>query len=143
MTDLNVDDFCKDTARALTTLYAAFPRPHTLFVEDIAGPDEIDEFGLHSPRHLACFAGLLWLAEEGYLRFVDTIRQEAVDQAVLTGRAFALLSAPAPGFEPAHAAALPESAREEQRTRVNRLRHALAQRSSPLIREAVLELVSA
>lgn len=68
MSDINVDDFCKDAARALLFLYRAFPRPHTLFVEDLCGPDRVDEFGMHSDRHLACFSTLLWLADEGYLR---------------------------------------------------------------------------
>ena len=94
MADLHLDDFYGDVARALLTLLQAFPRPHTLFVEDICGPDEPDEFGLHSKRHQACFAALLWLAEEGYLRHAGPVRQEAVDQAVLSSRALLLLNAP-------------------------------------------------
>ena len=143
MSDINVDDFCKDAARALTALYGTFPRPHTLFVEDIAGADEVDEFGMHSNRHMACFGALLWLAEEGFLRFTDTIRQEALDQAVLTGRAFTLLSTPVPGFQPPGAADLPPSLRAEQQSHVHRLRHALEQRSSAETREAMLSLMSA
>ena len=84
MADLHVEEFYKDAAIALVQLYGAFPRRINLFVEDIAGPDEPDEFGLHSKRHMACFGALLWLAEEGLVRYVDTIRQEALDQAVLT-----------------------------------------------------------
>ena len=143
MTDINVDDFCKDTGRTLLVLYRSFPRPVTLFVEDLCGPDRPDEFGMHSERHLACFSALLWLAQEGFLRFVDTIRQEAVDQAVLTGRSFMLLSTPVPGFEPAHATELPESLRLEQQTHVHRLEHALGERSSSRIRAAVLDLLTA
>lgn len=37
---------------------------------------------------------MLWLAEEGFIRSDDTIRQEAIDQAVLTGRCFADLLKP-------------------------------------------------
>lgn len=85
MADIHVEEFYRDVAIALSQLYSAFPRRINLFVEDIAGPDEPDEFGLHSKRHMACFGALLWLAEEGFLRYVDTIRQEALDQAVLTG----------------------------------------------------------
>lgn len=143
MSDINVDDFCKDAARALTALYGSFPRPHALFVEDIAGPDQVDEFGMHSNRHMACFGALLWLAEEGFLRFVDTIRQEALDQAVLTGRAFTLLSTPVPGFLPPGAADLPPSLRSEQQSHVHRLRHALEQRSSNQVREAMMTLMNA
>lgn len=95
MADIHIEEFYKDTAIALVQLYNAFPRRVNLFVEDIAGPDEPDEFGLHSRRHMACFGSLLWLEEEGLLRYVDTIRQEALDQAVLTQQAFSRLSAPA------------------------------------------------
>ncbi|KXS51210.1 MAG: hypothetical protein AWU57_4405 [Marinobacter sp. T13-3] len=96
MADIHVEEFYKDVAVALVQLYSVFPRRTNLFVEDIAGPDEPDEFGLHSPRHMACFGALLWLEEEGLLRYVDTIRQEALDQAVLTQKAFVRLSTPAP-----------------------------------------------
>lgn len=96
MADIHVEEFYKDVAVALVQLYSVFPRRTNLFVEDIAGPDEPDEFGLHSNRHMACFGTLLWLEEEGLLRYVDTIRQEALDQAVLTHKAFVRLSAPAP-----------------------------------------------
>lgn len=148
MTDINVDDFCKDAARTLLALYAAFPRPLTLYVEDIAGPDETDEFGMHSDRHLACFSAFLWLAEEGWVRFGDTIRQEAVDQVVLTGRAFTLLSTPVPGGEMLPdemrgANDIPESVRQEYRTRVHRLERSLAERSSTRIRAAMMDLMAA
>lgn len=143
MTGINVDDFCKDAARALLVLYRAFPRPHSLFVEDLCGPDRVDEFGMHSDRHLACFSALLWLAEEGLLRYVDTVRQEAVDQAVLTGPAFTLLSTPAPGYRPPHAEALPDSVRREQQTYLHRLERALEERSSSSVRTAVLDLLTA
>lgn len=96
MADIHVEEFYKDVAIALVQLYGAFPRRVNLFVEDIAGADEPDEFGLHSKRHMACFGALLWLEEEGLLRYVDTIRQEALDQAVLTRKAFMRLSTPAP-----------------------------------------------
>ncbi len=95
MADIHIDEFYKDVAIALVQLYNAFPRRINLFVEDIAGVDEPDEFGLHSRRHMACFGALLWLSEEGLLRYVDTIRQDALDQAVLTREAFVRLSSPA------------------------------------------------
>ncbi len=142
MSGLNVDEFCKDAARTLLALYDAFPRPHCLFVEDLCGPDQEDEFGMHSSRHLACLAAILWLAEEGYLRYSDTVRQQAVDQAVLSGHAFTRLSAPAPGFDPPDAANLPDMVRRDHQTRAHRLRWALEQRSSAQIRAAVLELLA-
>lgn len=95
MSDIHILDFYKDAAKTLLQLYKCFPRKDIVFVEDIAGPDDPDEFGLHSTRHQACFSSFLWLADSGYLSFDDTIRQEAIDQACLSHRAFTLLSAPA------------------------------------------------
>ncbi|BFM19933.1 hypothetical protein [Gilvimarinus japonicus] len=93
MADIHITDFYRDAAKALNQIYNSFPRLVTMFVEDISGPDTPDEFGLHSPRHQACFATLLWLAAEGYIRYQDTIRQEAIDQVTLTHKGFTLLSA--------------------------------------------------
>jgi hypothetical protein len=92
MADIHITDFYRDAAKALNVIYSSFPRQITVFVEDISGPDTPDEFGLHSPRHQACFATLLWLAAEGYIRYQDTIRQEAIDQVTLTHKGFILLS---------------------------------------------------
>lgn len=92
MADLNLLDFYKDAALALLHLHMTFPRKVELYVEDLIGPDHVDEFGLHSKRHDACYGALLWLAEEGYLRYQTTIRQDAIDQAVLTGKSLVLLS---------------------------------------------------
>ncbi len=133
MADIHVEEFYKDSAIALVQLYGAFPRRINLFVEDIAGPDEPDEFGLHSKRHMACFGALLWLSEEGLLRYVDTIRQEALDQAVLTRDAFIRLSAPAPqalvkefGTPPeSPASPLPPSVQEDLSTHIHLIRRAL------------------
>ncbi|WP_369602258.1 hypothetical protein AAIA72_04650 [Hahella sp. SMD15-11] len=103
MHDLHIDDFFKDAARILLQLYMAFPRPILLIAEDISGPDTPDEYGLHSPRHQACLATMLWLAEEGWLRYESQLRQEGLDQAVLTARSVARLSASAsPGVSRAH-----------------------------------------
>lgn len=92
MADLHIDDFYQDVARIFLRLYAIFPRKTTLYVDDISGPDEPDEFGLHHPRFEACFSAMVWLAEHGYLSFEDNIRQEALDQVVLSQKAFLLLS---------------------------------------------------
>lgn len=93
MADLHLIDFYRDTALILLTLQRAFPRRMDLFVEDLIGPDQVDEFGLHTKRHEACLGAMLWLAEEGYLRFVTSIRQEGIDQAVLTAGALVKLTA--------------------------------------------------
>lgn len=92
MSDLHIDDFYRDAARILAALYAQFPRKTTLYVEDISGPDTPDEFGLHSPRHQACFHTMMWLGSCDYLRYEQAVRQEALDQVVLTHRGFLLLS---------------------------------------------------
>jgi len=145
MADIHVEEFYKDAAVALVQLYGAFPRRVDLYVEDIAGPDEPDEFGLHSKRHMACFGALLWLAEEGFLRYVDTIRQEALDQAVLSQEAFIRLSSPAPealveelkGPEDATKATLPPSLQEDLSSHIHLVRTALKSRQSVRISRAV------
>jgi hypothetical protein len=141
MADIHVEDFFKDLAKILARLYASFPRRATVFVEDLVGADEPDEFGMHSERHLACFAALLWLADEGYLRFEATIRQEAIDQAVLTARCFSALCSVAPG-ESADDPTLPDSIRLEHRTTIYRLREAVKSQSSALLRSIVVDLMS-
>jgi hypothetical protein len=92
MADLHIEDFFKDAVKIINQLYLNFPIKSSVFVEDISGDDTPDEYGLHSPRHQACFGCMLWLADEGYIRFEETIRQEAIDQAVLTQKSFSLFS---------------------------------------------------
>lgn len=141
MADIHIEEFYKDVAIALVQLYGAFPRRINLFVEDIAGPDEPDEFGLHSKRHMACFGALLWLSEEGLLRYIDTIRQEALDQAVLTRDAFTRLSSPAPQAlarefgtsDGASVSSLPPSVKEDLSTHVHLIRTALRSGNSARI----------
>ncbi|HAN52622.1 MAG TPA: hypothetical protein DCQ75_06310, partial [Pseudomonas sp.] len=60
--DLQIDDFYKDAAGGLLALYQAFPRKIALYVEDLIGREEPDEFGLPSKRHQSCLGALLWLA---------------------------------------------------------------------------------
>lgn len=138
MSDINVDDFFQDAARTLITLYQVFPRRKSVFVEDISGPEEPDEFGMHSNRYLACYSTLLWLAEEGYLRYEEPIHQQAIDQAVLTGRCFTLLASPLAdsGGDPD----LPDSVRLERSSSIHRLRTALKARSSAQLRAEMLAL---
>lgn len=91
MLDVHIDDFFKDCAVILLHGFKYFPTKQILYVEDICGPDEADEFGLHSPRHLAAFGAIIWLQEEGYIRFNDVDRQISVDEFVLTSKAFTRL----------------------------------------------------
>lgn len=92
MSDLHIDDFYKNCALIFKRLFHSFPQKCILYVEDIVGPDQPDDFGLHSPSFLNGFSAMLWLAEEGYIRYEETIKQEALDQVVLTQRGFLLLS---------------------------------------------------
>lgn len=143
MADLHIEDFYKDCVRVLSALYTAFPRPITIYVEDISGPDEVDEFGLHSTRHEACLAAMLWLGEEGWIRYGETIRREAIDQATLTSRMFTFLVQPVTTTPVAVAADLPESERALRAQRIHVLRLALKQRSMPRLRHLMQELLAA
>ncbi len=124
--DLQIDDFYRDAAGGLLLLYQSFPRKLALYVEDLIGREEPDEFGLPSKRHQSCLGALLWLAEEGYLRFDSCIAYDALDQAVLTEKGFLRLSRGVP-----HALregeALPPSVRRVHATLAFQLREALAQ----------------
>lgn len=91
MADLHLIDFYKDTAQALVILHGSFPRKIELYVEDLIGSDHVDEFGLHSKRHESCLGAFLWLAEEGYIRYNSAIRQEGIDQVILTSKTVVLL----------------------------------------------------
>src|SRR5690554_2914840 len=93
MLDVHIHDFWKDCAAILLTGMRIFPRTQTLYIEDISGPDTIDEFGLHSDRHLAALGALQWLHEEGYVRFSNLHRQESVDDFALTSKSFTRLLA--------------------------------------------------
>ena len=93
---LHIDDFYRDASRALLALYRAFPRKTTLYVDELIGHLEPDEYGLPAVRHQSCLGTLLWLGEEGYLRHEGAIRHEGLDQAVLRQKGFLRLSARVP-----------------------------------------------
>lgn len=144
MADLHIEDFYKDAAQILLRLYSVFPRRENLYVEDFCGSDTPDEFGLPSPRHLACFGALVWLGEQGYLRYNAAIRQEALDQAVLTQKSLLLLSSRSemPWLEPApEQQDLPPSVLAESQTHIAQLRRALDSGSSILIRQTMHHLL--
>lgn len=146
MADIHIADFYKDAGRILVQLYKSFPRRVTLFVEDIAGPDSPDEFGLHSPRHEACLATMLWLAQSGYLSYESLIRQEAMDQVTLTQRGFTLLASPLALQEivglqaPGEDAATAEETASHAATGIQLLRNVLKLGSSTAIEQVMLEL---
>ena len=94
MIDVNIDDFYHDVAVTLLSLYQQFPQKVSLYIEDVCGPDEMDEFGLHSPRYLSCIAALAWLHDEGYIRYLDIIKQDTAEACTLTQKAFVKLVKP-------------------------------------------------
>lgn len=139
MADIHIDDFYRDSAKILVRLYAVFPRPVTLYVEDISGPDEPDEFGLHHPRFEACFSTMVWLAQHHYLLFEQIIRKEALDQAVLTEKAFLTLAASSRADQPSDKVPreVPLSINERSNTHITQLRNALDEGSSIQLKNAV------
>ena len=141
MSDINVSDFFKDAGLILNQLYRVFPRLATLYVEDVSGPDQLDEYGLHGTRHLACFNAMLWLAEEGLIRYHDTIRQDAIEHAVLTGPCFILLTKPRLHAVDGQLEDLTDSMRLDRSAKIHGIRTALKQRSSSEIKKAMLSLL--
>ena len=130
MSDLHIDDFCKDTAKIFLQLYKIFPQKSTLYVEDICGPDEPDDFGLHSPRFQSCFSAVIWLAESDYLSYSSLIQQEAFEEIVLSHRGFTFLSS----FD-----AEPNEENTKTITRIQQLRFVQKHGSSDKLTSVVLE----
>ena len=155
MSDLHIDDFCRDTARVLTLLYKQFPQKIILYVEDICGPDSPDEFGLHAPRFVAAFNTVLWLKETDYLNFSDTIRQEAFQDVTLSHRAFTFLSSlDTPATNLLHTSGATASNTENSHTatseiqpllpptlptRISVIRDTVANRSSEALKQLVMQ----
>lgn len=149
MADLHIDDFYRDSALIMLRLYKAFPRKTILYVDDISGPDTPDEFGLHSERYQSCFSAMVWLADQGYLEFDETIRDEALDQAVLTQRGFMLLSSRselelgiAEDEEVEDVSGLPPSVMERSLTNIIQVRRALSEGSSIMIQQVMHYLLA-
>lgn len=143
MADIHIDDFCRDVALVLVTLYNAFPRRHTLYVEDISGPDETDDVGLHSTRFHACLGAMLWLAEEGYIRYESLVYRDGIDQAIITNKTFVVLSAASDvRFDDPVDPSLPESVVLEKQSLIAQLRAALRSGSSKNITQIVRYFMS-
>lgn len=140
MGDIHIDDFYKDAGKILVQLYRSFPRKNLLLVEDISGSDTPDEYGLHSERHQSCFGAAIWLAESGYLSYGETIRQEGMDQVILTHKAFTLLSSTATTLITDIDPELPASVLETQQTNIHQLREALRAGDSQQIRRTMHNL---
>ena len=69
------------------------------------------------------------------------LRQDALDQATLTGRCFTALVSPASGAIVDQDAELPTYVQLEQGTHIHRIREALKNRSSIAVRTAMVELL--
>lgn len=141
--DLHIDDFNKDSARTLVLLYNSFPRQIELYVEDISGPDMTDDYGLHSPRHLACMSAIIWLAEEGLIRYDSLVRQDSFDNAVLTKKSYVLLSniIENPYFEIENPENLPESVLKSRHTRIVAIKKALQNGSSEQLKQIISDFI--
>jgi len=157
MADINIENFYRHIARALNILYTSFPSKAAIYVDNVAGIDEPDEYGLHSPEYTAGFYALLWLEEEGYIRYSDTIRQDGVDQATLTHKAFLRLTEIAePIFVEsqihhgedsnivsiAHAEDLSPSLLEDRKLVINQLRRAIRSGSSIAITKVITYILN-
>ena len=142
MTDIHIGDFNHDVALILIRLYKEFPRKVTLYVEDIAGYEEPDEFGLHSDRYLSCLGAMLWLSEEGLIRYESVVKQEAVDQAIITNPCFVLLNTASDYMiEGSVTDNIPPSIHHAKKRLINQLRAALKSGSSTVLENIVHELL--
>lgn len=139
MIDVHIDDFYHDIGATLLSLYQQFPRKISLYIEDVSGPDDVDEFGLHSQRHLSCMGAMLWLQDEGYIRFEELVREEAIEAATLTQKAFVKLIQPRPDAFNQYddGQEFSESAFKQHCTLAYQLHKALTEHNSIRVRELV------
>lgn len=144
VSDLHIEDFSKDLAKVLIFLYEYFPRKMEIYVEDINGPDDIDDYGLHSKRHLACLSAIVWLAEEGLIRYESLVKQESFDQTVLTKRSYVLLSSiiKIDANESAQESSeIPHSVLRNRSTRIAQIKKAVKSGSSEAIKLTIASFI--
>ena len=127
--DLHIDDFYQDAAQGLVSLYQAFPRKITLYLDELVGVLPTDEVGLPHPRQRQCLSTLLWLASEGYIRYSHTVGYDALDQAELTEKAFIRLSSTQHPFN-SHLSQLPPSVFRSRGSLVQQIRQHVQEQSS-------------
>ncbi|WP_020581418.1 hypothetical protein [Endozoicomonas elysicola] len=140
MADIHIDEFYQDCLKILVQLYNTFPRLTTLYVDDLISNAGTDEFGIPNRRHKACFDAMLWLASEGYIRYQDNIRHDALDQVVLTEKSFLRLSLPVVIINDSQD--LPPSVARKQATIAWHCRQALKDKGSEAIVQAALQFFS-
>ena len=134
MQDINIDDFYHDIARTLLALYQQFPRKVSLYIEDVCGPDEMDEFGLHSNRYLSCIGAVIWLQDEDYIRYNNISHLETAEECTITQKALIKLIKPA-----FNASALDQvtSIQKQRSTLAQQLHLAIKERNGMEIRELI------
>lgn len=143
MGDIHIEEFYHDIGLILSRLYASFPRRTIIYVEDISGEDTPDEYGLHSQRHMSCLSAMVWLKHEGYVDFESTIKQEAIDQAVLTEKSFLILNGQANISigEESNSSDLPPYLAQQAISNINLLRRALKSRAAIPISQIVFHIM--
>ena len=134
MQDINIDDFYKDIAITLLSLYQQFPRKVSLYIEDICGPDDVDEFGLHSKRYLSCIGAIMWLMDEDYIRYTSVTHQESAEDCTLTQKGFSKLIRP---NLPQQNKETLNSVEKQRSTLAHQLHTAINEQSSIRIRELI------
>ena len=140
MADIHIEEFYHDVGKVLLNLHQRFPLQSTLYVEDISGPDQVDEYGLHCDRFNRGFSAILWLKQQGLIHFSGSIRQEAVENACLTQKCFVLLHSPSKNAEKS-GKSLPPSVANDLISNISTLRKALKSGSSIAISNIVFELL--
>lgn len=97
MTTSNIQQFDEITGQVLGALYANFPLPRHLMIEEFVddGYRTDDHIGSDVPNDRGEFfiACIEWLAEAGYLRFKDRSYGNGVMNAVLTAKGLEALKA--------------------------------------------------
>lgn len=139
MTDIHIEEFYRDIGLTLSKLYATFPRRVIFYVEDICGEDKPDEFGIHSERYLNGLSALTWLKDNHYIHFDALVKQEAIDQVVLTQKSFLILTSQSSAAleEDIDTSQLPPFMAQKAITNINLLRQALKSRSTITISHIV------
>ena len=140
MADIHIDEFYHDCTKALVVLYNAFPRLITLYVDDLISDSDTDEYGIPTRRHKACFDALLWLADEGYLRYQSRVNQNALDQVTLTEKSFLRLNLPSAELTPQDD--LPAAIASKRKTILWLFREAIAEGGSTRINQAFSEFLN-
>ena len=144
MSDIHIEEFYHDIGLILSRLHASFPRRTTLYVEDISGEDTPDEYGLHSERYMSCLSAMSWLNDQGYIDFESMVKQEAIDQVVLTEKSFWILANQATinmGDDTPELENLPPYIAQKSITNVSLLRRALKSKSSIKISQIVFHIM--